>query len=61
MGLQPVSVLGCVGWGVHTFKCKCETIWSIAINFFLKHHWNGGKVALGFEPDQIRTGFHGNI
>ena len=33
----------------------------IAINFYLKHHWGRRKAALGFWPDRIRTGFHGNI
>ena len=23
--------------------------------FYLKHHWGGGKAALGFGADQIRT------
>ena len=27
----------------------------IAIKVYLKHHWVGGKAALGFGPDQIRT------
>ena len=27
----------------------------IAIKFYLKHHWGGGKAALGFVPDRIRT------
>ena len=27
----------------------------IAIKFYLKHHCGGGKAALGFGPDQIRT------
>ena len=27
----------------------------IATKFYLKHHWVGDKVALGFGPDQIRT------
>ena len=26
----------------------------------MKHHWGGGKAALGFGPDQIGTGFHDN-
>ena len=30
-----------------------ETIGSIATKFYLKHHWGGGKAALGFWPDQI--------
>ena len=27
----------------------------IATKFYLKHHWVGGKAALGFWPDRIRT------
>ena len=27
----------------------------IAIKFYLKHHWGGGKAALGFGADQFRT------
>ena len=27
---------------------------SIAIKFYLKHQWGGGKAALGFGPDRIR-------
>ena len=26
----------------------------IATKFYLKHHWVGGKAALGFGPDRIR-------
>ena len=25
----------------------------IEIKFYLKHHWGGGKAALGFGPDRI--------
>ena len=32
-----------------------ETSGPIEINFFLKHHWGGGKAALGFGPDRIGT------
>ena len=32
-----------------------ETNGSIATKFYLKHHWGGGKAALGFGPDRIRT------
>ena len=42
-----------------------ETSGPIATKFYLKHHWVGGKDALGFGPDRIRTlvsmatdGFH---
>ena len=27
----------------------------IATKFYIKHHWGGGKTALGFGPDRIRT------
>ena len=27
----------------------------IAIKFYLKHHWGGGKVVLGFGPGRIET------
>ena len=27
----------------------------IAIKFYLKHHWDGGKAAWGFGADQFRT------
>ena len=32
-----------------------ETCGPIATKFYLKHHWVGGKDALGFGPDGIRT------
>ena len=32
-----------------------ETCGPIATKFYLKHHWVGGKDALGFGPDRIRT------
>ena len=32
-----------------------ETSGPIAIKFYLKHHLGGGKAALGFGPDRIRT------
>ena len=32
-----------------------ETSGPIATKFYLKHHWGGGKAALGFEQDQIGT------
>ena len=28
---------------------------SIGMKFYLKHHWGGGKAAIGFDPDRIRT------
>ena len=32
-----------------------ETSGSIDTKFYLKHHWVGGKDALGFGPDRIGT------
>ena len=32
-----------------------ETSRPITIKFYLKHHWGGGKAALGFGADQMRT------
>ena len=32
-----------------------ETSRPIPTKFYLKHHWDGGKAALGFDADQIRT------
>ena len=32
-----------------------ETSGSIVTKFYPKHHWVGGKDALGFGPDRIRT------
>ena len=32
-----------------------ETQGPIATKFYLKHHWLGGKDAIGFGPDRIRT------
>ena len=32
-----------------------ETSGPIATKFFLKHHWGGGKAALGLEQDWIGT------
>ena len=31
------------------------TSWPIGMNFYLKHHWGGGKVSVGFVPAWIRT------
>ena len=32
-----------------------ETSGPIATKFYLKHHWVGGKDALDYGPDRIRT------
>ena len=59
MGLEPVSISLCVHHSVRLFTLSnmniSETSGPIAIKFYLKHHWGGGKAALGFGPDQIGT------
>ena len=32
-----------------------DTCGPITTKFYLKHHWGGGKAALGFGPDRIGT------
>ena len=31
------------------------TSWRITMKFYWKYHWDGGKAALGFGPDHIKT------
>ena len=31
------------------------TSWPIEMKFYLKHHWDGGKASVGFDPDWIRS------
>ena len=47
----------CVSVCVFTFSNMniSETSGSIVAKFYLKHHWVGGKDALGFGPDWIGT------
>ena len=58
MGLEPASarplVRACVRPHFLNMNIS-ETSISITIKFYLKHHWGGGKAALGFGADQIRT------
>ena len=52
MGLEPTSVRACV----HTFKHEYLRDQQANYNQILsEHHWGGGKAALGFNADQIRT------
>ena len=55
MGLKPASV--CLFIFVFTLSNMniSPTSRPISTKFYLKHHWDGGKAALGFEPDQIGT------
>ena len=51
MGLEPVSVRPSTLSNMNI----SETSRPITTKFYLKHHWGGGKAALGFHADQIRT------
>ena len=55
MGLEPASMRPFTLSNVNI----SETGRPIAIKLHLKHHWGGGKAALGFGADQ-NSGFHGN-
>ena len=59
MGLEPASVRACVRACVrastHSNMNISETSRPITIKFYLKYHWDGGKAALCFGADQIRT------
>ena len=55
MGLEPASVRPCVRASTLSNMNISETSRPITIKFYLKHHWDGGKTALGFGADQIRT------
>ena len=55
MGLEPASVGPCVRASTLANMNISETSRPITTKFYLKHHWGGGKAALGFGADQIRT------
>ena len=59
MGLELASVRPCVHPSVRASTLSnmniSETSRPITTKFYLKHHWGGGKAALGFDADQIRT------
>ena len=55
MGLELASVCSCVRASTLLNMNISETSRPITTKFYLKHHWGGGKAALGFDADQIRT------
>ena len=59
MRLEPASVRACVRACVRPSTLSntniSETSRPITIKFYLKLHWDGGKAALCFDTDQIRT------
>ena len=55
MGLEPASVRPSVRASTLSNMNISETSRPITTKFYLKHRWGGGKAALGFDADQIRT------
>ena len=55
MGLEPASMRPCVRASTLSNMNISETSRLILTKFYLKHQWGGGKAALGFGADQIRT------
>ena len=59
MGLEPASVRPsvhpCVRPSTLSNMNISETSRPITTKFYLKCHWGGGKAALGFDADQIRS------
>ena len=55
MGLEPACVRPSVRASTLSNMNISETSRPISTKFYLKHHWGGGKAALGFDADQIRT------
>ena len=55
MGLETASVRASVRASTLSNMNISETSRLITTKFYLKHHWGGGKAALGFDADQIRT------
>ena len=51
MGVKPASV--CL-FTLSNMKISTAS-GLITTKFYLNHHWGGGKAALGFGPDRIRT------
>ena len=51
MGFEPASVRASTLSNMNI----SETSRPITTKFYLKHYWGGGKAALGFDADQIRT------
>ena len=51
MGVEPASVRASTLSNMNI----SETSRPITTKFYLKHHWGGGKAALGFDADQIRS------
>ena len=55
MGLEPASVRVSVHPSTLSNMNISETNRPITIKFYLMQHWGGGKAALYFGADQIRT------
>ena len=55
MGVEPASVRACVRPLTFSNMNISANSGPIVTKFYLKHHWVGGKAAICFRPDRIRT------
>ena len=55
MGLEPASVHASMRASTLSNRIISETSRPITTKFYLKHHWGGGKAALCFDAELIRT------
>ena len=55
MVVEPASIHLCIRLLTLSNINISETSGPIEIKFYLKHHWDGGKAALGFGQDRIET------
>ena len=58
MPVDPASVRPCVrAWVRKHFQTRIspQPVGPIVTKFYLKHHWGGGLIALGFGPGRIGT------
>ena len=58
MGVKPASVRACIRLSTLSSLNISATTRLIVFKFYLKHHWGGGKDALGFV--EICSGLHDN-
>ena len=55
MGVEPASMRASVRPFTYSNIIISANSWPIVTKFYMKHHWVGGKAAICFGPDRIRT------
>ena len=55
MGVEPASMRAPVRPLTFSNMNISANSWPVVTKFYLKHHWVGGKAAICFGPDRIRT------